>query len=293
MLGDVFMTSTKIDKTNSSNILETAKKVITQTNNSPSNKYNYEDSNMILDKDAQKLALINKTIIKVKEFLKFEIQTGAKDILKNLKKYCLTQKIFFKDQLKNINSGKELLDALHVLRKNTKLCLFNKTTSSIELSASSQSLLNSNSEYTLSKLCKEFSCNKEKINNEFIENKKALCFSKVELLLSQHNYCNILFENIEELNEKNGYKLEKKDLPNINEGLKFTFDQMCELAENTLDDDLIDLNKNTLVLGTLSHFKSKIVKEIDKQCQRIDLVNTYLSSLKKTQNIEVGLVSER
>lgn len=281
------MTSNTFSKQNSSNILETARSIILNSTSKDSETTKAKNTKFLLNKDAQKLAIINKTIIKTKECLKSETNNDTTNIFKNLKTHCLEQKILFHDQLKNIKTNKDLLNALHVLRKNTKLNLFNKNKNPIDLSASSHELLASNSKYTINNLCKEFSCKEEKINNEFIENKKALCFCKIELLLSQHNYCNILTDNINEINTQNGYKLENKDFPKIKKGLDFTFDQICELAEKTIDDDVIDLNKNTLVLGTLSYFKSKIIKDIDKQCNKVDLANTYLASLEKTQTLNL------
>jgi hypothetical protein len=235
------------------------------------------------------LKLINKTIIEAKESLYCDHSNKPSKSIEDLKKNCLDKEIFNQEELLPIKATKDLLFLLQKLRKKLKNVLHPNEQEESPVSELSQELLRNTNQYTIQKLCEEFSCSPEKISREFVESKRNLCCSKIQYLLSQYHYCETLYQNLEEINVRNHFTLAKSDLPNVKKGIKLNFDQVSELAEEAIDHDVPDMNQNTIILGTLSYFNDRLVKDIDIYCHKVDLTNTYLSSIEKSQDLILSI----
>jgi hypothetical protein len=252
----------------------------------------FEKKHTSLDNNlTQLLKIINKTIIEAKESICYgDFNENSKNI-EDLKKDCIEKEIFRREDLVPIKEIKELLLLLQKHRKKLKANLVPKEQDEIPSNDPFHEFIWNTNQYTIQKLSEEFSCSKEKISKQFIQSKKNLCCSKIEYLLSQYNYCETLYQQLEEINIQNNFKLDKNDLPNVKKGIKLNFDQVSEIAEEAIDNEFPDFNHNTVILGTLAYFNDRVVKDIDIYCNKVDLTNIYLNSLEKSKDM-VHLVSK-
>jgi hypothetical protein len=233
----------------------------------------------------QKLHQINQAIIQTKESLPPHGQKDRMSCMENLKTACIQMQIVSDEEVSLVNSSRELLLILQTLRKQTKEKLSWKEENKGPLNEPSQELFISNNPYTLSHLCIEFSCQPEKLNKEFIENKRDFCSTKLEYYLAQYQYINLLSKNLEDLGTPMDPDFEEKNRPFKETKIPFSFDQVSEMAEKAIDNAFSEPLHNQVILTTLCYFNQKLVHDIDRYCNKLDLANSYLLSLEKARDI--------
>jgi hypothetical protein len=257
-------------------ILEAAKNIVTKEQQYANDK----------PKDS-KLTLVNDEIVRIKEFIKKNNVEKSFCHIENFKQFCIEKQIAEKSELHDIQNISMLLDFLFLKRKKLKeFCIENNGNTEFLKDPFTQDLFLGSTQYTIRALCKDFSCTIENITPDYVENEKNKCCIKLTYLISKYEYCDSLTKTIEDINSKFSINYNNDDIPIFDRKSSFDFDKISKTIEQITHSYTPDLELNRILLGSLSHFKQNIVKEMDTYCNKIDLANNFLYSIEKSRNME-------